>query len=149
MEVSGQLLSESPVRPRAAVCEGVQRRQAFRVPMRMAVRVDAPMQMYCELIDMSVNGARLDRELPCTPGVRIRFSLEVPGYGARKPPDVELRAEVVRVEGGSTGVRFIELDHAQTRAVRDLVNERQRLILAALRANREGPGREAPSWYPG
>jgi hypothetical protein len=123
-----------------------QRREAFRVGMRLAVHLESPMQMYCELVDISVLGARLDRELPCTPGVKIRFTLEIPNYGIGKPEELELQGVVVRVNGGNTGLRFAELTPEQTRQVRDLVNEQQRIILAALRAKREEQLR-GPLWY--
>jgi c-di-GMP-binding flagellar brake protein YcgR len=122
---------------------GLQRREAFRVGMRLAVHVESPMQLYCELIDISVLGARLDRELPCTPGVRIRFTLEIPSYGVDKPHQIELQGAVVRVNGGNTGLRFTELTPEQTREVRELVNEQQRLILAVIRAKREEELRES------
>ena len=104
------------------------------------------MQMYCELVDISVLGARLDRELPCTPGVKIHFTLEIPNYGIGKPEELELQGVVVRVNGGNTGLRFAELTPDQTREVRDLVNEQQRIILAALRAKREEQ-LKGPFWY--
>lgn len=102
--------------------------------MSMPVHVDAPMQLYCELVDISVLGLRLDRELPCSPGVAIDFRLVIPSYGATlKPNELDLCAEVVRVEGGFTGLRFVALDFEQTRAVRDLVNGQQRRMLLAPR----------------
>jgi PilZ domain len=147
MEVShGQRTNGRASRNRVPNAD-VQRREAFRVGMHLAVHVDSPMQMYCELIDISVLGARLDRELPCTPGVKIKFTLEIPNYGVEKPEEIELRGEVVRVNGGNTGLRFVELTVDQTRAVRELVNEQQRMILAALRAKREGPEQDGPYWY--
>ncbi|HEX3801897.1 MAG TPA: PilZ domain-containing protein [Solirubrobacteraceae bacterium] len=125
---------------------GVQRRDAFRVGMRLVVHVESPMQMYCELVDISVLGARLDRELPCTPSVKIRFTLEIPNYGVGKPQELELQGVVVRVNGGNTGLRFAELTPEQTREVRELVNEQQRILLAALRAKREEQ-LHGPFWY--
>lgn len=130
---------------------GSQRREAFRVGMRLSVHVESPMQMYCELVDISVLGARFDRELTCTPGVKIRFTLEIPSYGAEKPRELELRGVVVRVNGGNTGLRFADLSPEQAREVRELVNEQQRLILAALRAEREEQtgqqSSDPPYWY--
>ncbi len=61
---------------------GEQRREAFRIRMNMPVHGDGPMQRDCELVDSAVLGARLDRELPCTPGVRVTFRVVVPSYGA-------------------------------------------------------------------
>jgi hypothetical protein len=56
---------------------GEQRRDAFRVSMNLPVYVDEPMELYCELVDISVLGLRFDRELPCSPGVEVEFRLEV------------------------------------------------------------------------
>lgn len=113
---------------------GEQRREAFRIGMSMPVYVDDPMQCYCELVDISVLGLRFDRELPCTPGVQIGFRLVIPSYGAtRRPRELELCAEVVRIEGGFTGLRFVDLELDQTRAVRELVHGQQRRLLLAAR----------------
>jgi hypothetical protein len=102
----------------------------------MPVHVDAPMQLYCELVDISVLGARLDRELPCTPGVRVTFRIVIPSYGAtRDLIELELCAEVMRTDPHSTGLRFVEMTHGEARAVRELVHGQQRrLLLAARRA---------------
>lgn len=113
---------------------GDQRRDAFRVGMNLSVYVDEPMQLYCELADVSVLGLRLDRELPCTPGVIVEFRLVIPSYGAApKPTELELLAEVVRVDGGFTGLRFPRMEIDQTRAIRDLVHGHQRRLLLAER----------------
>lgn len=113
---------------------GEQRREAFRIAMNMPVYVDEPMERYCELVDISVLGLRLDRELPCTPGVRIYFRLVIPTYGAStKPAEMDLSGEVVRVEKGFTGLRLVGLEHHQTRAVRELVHGHQRRLLLAER----------------
>ena len=102
--------------------------------MQLPVYVDEPMELYCELVDISVLGLRFDRELPCTPGVEIAFRLEVPTYGATpKPEELELFAEVVRVDDGFTGLRFLRLELDVTRAVRELVHGHQRRLLLAER----------------
>jgi hypothetical protein len=113
---------------------GDQRRDAFRLAMNLPVYVDEPMERYCELVDVSVLGLCFDCELPCTPGVTVFFRLVIPSYGATpKPTEMELAAEVVRVENGFTGLRFAKLEHDQTRAVRDLVHGHQRRLLLAAR----------------
>jgi hypothetical protein len=102
--------------------------------MRLPVYVDDPLQLFCEVVNISVLGVRFDRELPCTPGVTIEFRLEVPMYGATaKPDEIELQAEVVRVDVYCTGLRFVNLDAEADRAVRELVNAQQRRMLAVLR----------------
>jgi hypothetical protein len=106
--------------------------------MRLPVHVEAPMQMYCETVDMSVLGARLDRELPCVPGVAVTLTVEIPNYDGTKPREVQLRAEVVRVQEGDTGVRLLDMTTGQKQAVREIINEQQRLLLAARNAARQG-----------
>ncbi len=102
--------------------------------MNLPVYVDAPMETYCELVDVSLLGLRFDRELPCSPGVAIDFRLVIPTYGATpKPEELELYAQVVRVEDGFTGLRFLHLEIDQTRAVRELVHGHQRRLLLAER----------------
>jgi hypothetical protein len=113
---------------------GDQRREAFRVSMNLPVYVDEPLELYCELVDISVLGLRFDRELPCSPGIEVVFRLEVPTYGATpKPQELELFAEVVRVDDGYTGLRFLRLAVDETRAVRELVHGHQRRLLLASR----------------
>jgi hypothetical protein len=113
---------------------GYQRREAFRIGMNLPVYVDEPMELYCELVDISVLGLRFDRELPCAPGIMITFRLEIPTYGATpKPEQLELFGEVLRLEAGFTGLRFRRLELEQMRAVRELVNGYQRLLLLAER----------------
>ena len=125
----GRLVAE-----RQSDSENPQRRQAYRVNMRLPVHVDDPVKLFCEVVDISVLGVRFDRELPCTPGVTIEFRLEVPMYGAvAKPDEIELQAQVVRVDTYCTGLRFVNLDADADRAVRDLVNAQQRRMLAVLR----------------
>ena len=102
--------------------------------MNLPVYVDEPMECYCELVEISVLGLRFDRELPCTPGVKIHFRLVIPSYGATlNPEEMELAAEVVRVEDGFTGLKLTDLQLHQTRAVRELVHSHQRRLLLAER----------------
>jgi hypothetical protein len=125
---------EGPEPGRSDRRSGDQRRNAFRISMNLPVYVDAPMELYCELVDISVLGLCFDRELPCSPGVAIDFRLEIPTYGAtRKPEELELYAQVVRVDDGFTGLRFLRLEMDQTRAVRELVHGHQRRLLLAER----------------
>ena len=128
------LVSEGYELDRSDRRSGDQRRDAFRIELNLPVYVDEPMELYCELVDVSVLGLRFDRELPCTPGIAIAFRLEIPTYGAKPKPDViELFAEVVRIEHGYTGLRFLRLELEAGRAVRDLVHGHQRRLLLAER----------------
>jgi hypothetical protein len=102
--------------------------------MRLPVYVDEPVELYCELVDISVLGLRFDRELPCPPGTTIIFRLEIPTYGATpKPDELELFAEILRIDAGFTGLRFRRLAIEQMRAVRELVHGHQRRLLLAAR----------------
>ncbi len=141
---SGEARDWSCELPEPSGGRGIQYRKAFRVWMRLPVHVEAPMQMYCETADMSALGVRFDRELPCTPGIEIDFTLVIPGYGVKDPSELKLRAEVVRVREQDTGLRFVELTREQSSAVGDLVNAQQRLVLAARRAAGQGLFREGP-----
>ena len=114
---------------------GTQRREAFRLDLAMVVHVDAPMQLSCGLSEVSFAGAGFDRELPCKLGVQVSFRLEPPTYGAALvPTSIALQAEVVRVARGHTGVRFVDLDREQSRAIHELVATQQRVMLAARRS---------------
>lgn len=113
---------------------GLQRREAFRTGMKLPVYVDEPMELYCELVDISVLGLRFDRALPCAAGTMIFFRLEIPSYGATpKPEQLELAAEALRIDVGYTGLRFRRLEIEQMRAVRELVHGHQRRLLLAAR----------------
>lgn len=119
-------------RQRPSLPRGEQRRAAFRINLRMPVHVDTRTELRCELRDVSFTGVGFDRELPATPGVEVSFSLELPTYGAALVPTaIALQAEVVRVGQGRTGLRFVDLDHEQSRAIHELVATQQRKILAA------------------
>jgi hypothetical protein len=144
MEVSDAATIDTCELPEPFGGLGIQHRQAFRVRMHLPVHVESPMHTYCETLDMSVLGARFDRDLPCTPGVEIGFTLEIPNYGVDRPRELQLQAEVVRVREGDTGVRFVDLTPDQNRAVRELVNEQQRMILNARRAVSQGLFRVGP-----
>jgi hypothetical protein len=107
--------------------------------MPLGVYVYAPTELVCELRDISYNGVGFDLELPCAPGVEVMFRLEESDYGALiVPTSIALRAEVVRVELGHTGLRLVELDGDEPRAVREFVAAKQRTILAA-RSGHQNP----------
>jgi c-di-GMP-binding flagellar brake protein YcgR len=121
-------------RQRSSLARGGQRRGAFRINLRMTVQVDAPRELRCGLRDVSFTGVGFDGELPSAPGVQVSFSLELPTYGALVPTTITLQAQVVRVEQGHTGLRFVDLDHEQARAIHELVTREQRKLLAARRS---------------
>ena len=110
---------------------GDQRREAFRIAMKHAC------------VRGRADGAllRARRHLGAGPATRSRAALHarvkvylrlvIPSYGATpKPTEMELSAEVVRVEGGLTGLQLVDLQPHQTRAVRELVHGHQRRLLA-------------------
>jgi hypothetical protein len=119
---------------------GVQYRQAFRVRICLPVQLTAPARLECETVDLSVLGVRLNRELPCALGTAVGFTADLDGRGVPGPRRLELRAEVVRIHQGDTGLRFIALTQDQRRTVRELVHSQQ-AELAARRALRHGLSR--------
>ena len=98
-----------------------QRREAFRVDMALPVWVEYPIERDCQLVDLSVLGARFSAELPCAPGTTSEFLLVTEEYGT-----IPITGEVVRVSNGETAVRFIRLEHNAERAVTDLITVAQR-----------------------
>jgi c-di-GMP-binding flagellar brake protein YcgR len=98
-----------------------QRRAAFRVDLALPVWVEYPIERDCELVDLSVLGARLSAELPCSPGSTSEFLLVTEDYGT-----IPITGEVVRVSDGETAVKFIRLEHDAERAVTDLITAAQR-----------------------
>jgi hypothetical protein len=116
---------------------GVQEREAVRVRVRLAAHVTAPLRMYCETVDLSVLGVRFDRELPCAPGERLSFTVEIPAHSGTKPEQLRLAAEVVRTQPGDTGLRFVQISTEQKRTIRAIVHAQQDL-LAGRRAARHG-----------
>jgi hypothetical protein len=114
---------------------GLQRRGAFRIETRMAVYVEAPAYLVCELRDISYTGLGFDHELPWMPGTKVDFCLELPTHGAvLVPTSLALQAALVRVGCGRTGLRLVDHEGDQARALQELVSTQQRVILAARRA---------------
>ena len=124
-------------RQRRILPRGEQRREAFRLNLHMPVHVDEPMELFCELSDISFTGVGLDVELPCRPGTEVSFLLEFPTYGGvLVPTTIALQAEVMSVERGHTGLRFVDLDREQSQAIRELVTTQQRIMLVSRRSRR-------------
>jgi hypothetical protein len=98
-----------------------QRRAAFRVPMTLPVWVERPIEHDCQLVDISILGARLNAELPCSPGSTSEFLLVTEEYGT-----IPIVGEIVRISDGETAVKFIKLAHDAERAVAEMVNREQR-----------------------
>ena len=98
-----------------------QRREAFRVELTLPVWIEYPIERDCELVDLSVLGARFSAELPCVAGSTSEFLLVTEEYGT-----VPVTGEVVRVGNGETAVRFLRLDHSAERAVTQIVHRAQR-----------------------
>jgi len=91
-------------RPQPVPLHPVHQRAAYRVPSNLWAHINLPMQMSVQLVDISLGGARLSRELPCTAGVPIAFGLELPGHGP-----VGIHARVAWVANGQTGIQFTNM----------------------------------------
>ena len=117
---------------------GIQRRQAFRIRVRLPVHVRGPMRMDCETVDISVLGVRFNRRLPYAPGAQIRFIVDLPARrGAKRNEiEIELQGRVVRALPGDTGIEFVDIDARQKQAVRELISHHRRLLLSTRRASR-------------
>lgn len=113
---------------------GIQRRQAFRVRVRLPVHVDGPKRMDCETVDISVLGVRFNRRLPYPPGAHVRFIVDVPARRGARRNELELQGRVVRVLPDDTGIEFVDIGAHQKRAVRELINRHRRLSLSTRRA---------------
>lgn len=100
------------------------------------VCVVAPVQLWCETVDISVLGIRLDRKLPRSPTSGVWMILEVRDHGPIRSCKLELGAEVVRVSAGETGLRFTTVTAEQRRALRKIVHDQQELVSAMRRASR-------------
>lgn len=103
------------------VADVEQRRAAFRVDVKLPVWVEYPVERDCELVDISVLGARFNTELPCAAGSTSEFLLVTEEYGT-----IPVAGEVVRVNAGETAVRFMPLAHNAERAVTEIITAEQR-----------------------
>jgi hypothetical protein len=113
---------------------GIQRRQAFRVRLRLPVHVHGPEQVDCETVDISVLGVRFNRRLPYAPGVQIRFIVELPAHRGVRRNELELQGRVVRALPGDTGIEFVDIAASQKRAVRELISQHRRSAPSTRRA---------------
>lgn len=101
-----------------------QRRAAFRVGLQLPVWVEYPIERDCQLVDISVLGARFTAELPAALGSTSDFLLVTEEYGT-----VPITGEIVRVRDGETAVKFVKLTHDAERAVTEMVNAEQRRVI--------------------
>lgn len=114
----GQGRPQQTAKPDPVSLHAVHQRSSYRVPSNLWAHINLPMQMSVQLLDISLGGARLGRELPCTPGVPIALGLELPGHGP-----VGIRARVVWVDNGQSGIEFT-----------DVLGERADILRATLLA---------------
>jgi hypothetical protein len=99
-------------------------RENFRVQTDWWVRINVPWEVATQVMDISLSGARLVGELPCTPGIPIGFALEVPGVG-----DVPFTADVVWIGNGESGVRFTDVPGKRAQILREALVDEERRIL--------------------
>lgn len=117
--------------PQTSGARSVQRRANFRVKTKLWARIHLPMKMTVQLVDLSLGGARFDRELPCTPGVPLAFAIEVPELG-----DVAVTGTVVWTdsEAGTTGVQFTEMVGERAKPLQEALLAEERRNLRGRRA---------------
>ncbi len=99
-------------------------RKHHRIKTDWWVRINVPWEVSTQVIDISLGGAQLTGELPCTPGVPIGFALEVPGVG-----DVPFTAEVVWISKGASGIRFTGVTGSRAKLLREALLDEERRIL--------------------
>ena len=102
-----------------------QRRAAFRISIEIPVWIEYPVERDCEVIDISVLGARLNVRLPVDLGAVCEFLLITEDFGT-----IPISAEVVRAMDGETAVRFVGIPYTAARAVKDMIvgEQRRRLL---------------------
>ena len=93
-----------------------QRREAFRVDVRLRVEVNHPRIRDGWLVNLSASGALLDVDLECEPGDGVQFSIML----ADEDP-IPLAAEVVRRKDTRVAVKFIGLGLGSDREVAHIV----------------------------
>jgi hypothetical protein len=97
-----------------------------RAHSRVSVKVNAELRagdksLSAECISMSLGGAALQSERPpVNIGSIVKVKVKL---GDR---DVEARAQVVRVQGGTVGLRFLELDQGSLLAILQAVSKNPR-----------------------
>jgi PilZ domain len=114
----------SPSPAALAELEAAKLRENYRVQTDWWVRINVPWEVATQVLDISLSGARLVGELPCTPGVPIGFALEVPGVG-----DVPFTAEVMWIRSGESGVRFTDVPGKRAQILREALIDEERRIL--------------------
>ena len=106
------------------------RRAAFRVDSSLPVWVTYPVELDCNLLDVSVAGACFDVALPLPPGTVCEFVLVTEEYGT-----IPLTGEVVRIGAEETAVSFSVVRHDAARALKELVLSEQRHRLQLQRVS--------------
>jgi PilZ domain len=123
-------LPDPPEKPRF-----VQRRIHYRQDTDMFARINVPWEMTVQLVDISIAGARFDRQLPCTPGIPIQFVIEVPSMG-----DVPILGTVVWMHDGNCGVRFDMILGQKGKALEAELLEQERKHLKTRAHPAKSPG---------
>ena len=116
----------------------VQRRVHYRQNTDMFARIHVPWEVTVQLVDISIAGARFDRQLPCSPDVPIQFVIEVPKLG-----DVPVVGTVVWMKDGHCGVRFDTILGQKGKALEAELLEQERKHLATRAHPTKVPGAPA------
>jgi hypothetical protein len=103
----------------------VQRRINYRQNTDMFARIHVPWEVTVQLVDISIAGARFDRQLPCSPDIPIQFVIEVAKLG-----DVPVVGTIVWMKDGHCGVRFDTILGQKGKALEAELLEQERKHLA-------------------
>jgi hypothetical protein len=102
----------------------IQRRDRHRVRTQLWARIEFPVSMDVQLLDLSLSGARLDRDFAYPAGTQVHLVVETHKHG-----ELPINSEIVWVRGGETGLRFSKVSERQAAFLRDaLMKEELRNI---------------------
>jgi PilZ domain len=113
----------------------VQRRIHYRQNTDMFARIHVPWEVTVQLVDISIAGARFDRQLPCSPDIPIQFVIEVPALG-----DVPVVGTVVWMKDGHCGIKFDTILGQKGKALEAELLEQERKHLATRAHPTKVPG---------
>jgi hypothetical protein len=107
----------------------IQRRDRHRVRTQLWARIEFPVSMDVQLLDLSLSGARLDRDFAYPAGTQVHLVVETHKHG-----ELPINSEIVWVRGGETGLRFSKVSERQAAFLREA------LMKEELRNIRSGSG---------
>ena len=103
----------APAPEPAAPAFAGQRRKRYRVSTQLWARIEQPTTMETQLLDLSLDGARLNRRVFFPRGTELQLVIELPGL-----VEFALTAEIVWLQDAATGIRFTNVSEHQAETLR-------------------------------